>query len=99
MWSETTIITVLGTALAAGGGAIKYLIDRIDRKSREQEARADAALSELRRNLEERIEQMEREIATLRQREEIAFRRIYQLEATLRANRIEIPTTEGWPPS
>lgn len=86
-WFSPERMVAIGALLTILGGAIRWTVDRADRKG----AARDAATNE-------RIARLEARIVELEKLERLFWRHINALEATLAANGLTPPATPGWPP-
>lgn len=90
--------SIAGVLVVLGGGS-KWLlsyVDAIQVKSALAEERARTSLSS---RLHEEIKVLRDQLESMRTRENLYMRRIYQLESFIHQQPgIDIPTMTGWPP-
>lgn len=91
---DPSLLTAVGLLLATGGGGIKYLMDRMDKKGEVQQIRFDAQVQKL----EKEIQVLREEISTMERVELLYQKRIFQLEALLERHNIALPPLNGYPP-
>jgi uncharacterized coiled-coil protein SlyX len=100
-----SLLGVIGGAFIGIGKAIQWYVGRFDAKAQ----KALQVETDLRRviekSFEERIKSLEIELGVQRKiieemskEKQIYLRRIYQLEALIHLNKLEVPHMEGWPP-
>jgi uncharacterized glyoxalase superfamily protein PhnB len=100
-----SLLGVFGGAFLAIGKAIQWYVARFDAKTQkamqiENDLRraVEKSFEERIRSLETELEVQRRIIADMNKEKQVYLRRIYQLEATIHLNKIEVPSMEGWPP-
>jgi hypothetical protein len=95
-----SLLGVFGGAFLAIGKAIQWYVARFDAKTQKAMQIENDLRRAVEKSFEERIRSLETELEVQRRiiAEQVYLRRIYQLEATIHLNKIEVPSMEGWPP-
>lgn len=100
-----SLLGVVGGAFLAIGKAIQWYVARFDaRTQKAMQTEGDLrraiekAFEDRIRALETELEVQRRMIADMNREKQVYLRRIYQLEALIHHNKIEVPSMEGWPP-
>lgn len=94
------LLTGICSFLVIVGGAVKYLLTRVDEKNKAAANEQLAARQELTLRLHEEIRDLRKTIHKLEQANSIYLRRIYTLESFIHQlpGVNEMPHTPGWPP-
>lgn len=104
LWDQITspgMLALLGAVGAAGlaiGRGAQWILRYIDKKTEDHIRAEQEARKSLQEALERRINELQRQVESLMQREALYIRRIYQLESEMSSNGIDIPRLDGWPP-
>lgn len=80
-------LTAVGGLLVIFGGAVRWVVGRMDAKADKAEQAINA-----------RISKLELRISELEEEKSVYLIRIFHLEGVLIASGIDLPSTEGWPP-
>lgn len=94
------LLTGIGGFLIIVGGAIKYLLSRVDEKNKAAANEQLAARQELTLRLHEEIKDLRGMVAKLQNENALYMRRIFALEAYIHQlpGVTQLPQTPGWPP-
>lgn len=94
------LLTGICAFLAVAGGAVKYLLGRVDEKNKAAAAEQLAARQELTLRLHEEIKDLRAMVSRLQTENALYMRRIFELEAFIHQlpGVATLPTTPGWPP-
>lgn len=94
------VLTAAGGLLAVVGGAIKYLLSRVDEKNRQAAQEQHTARQELTLRLHQEIADLRGMVARLQHENAIYMRRVFALEAYIQnlPGGQALPDTPGWPP-
>ena len=90
------VLTAIGTAFLALGKGFKWLLSYIDTRSSLSITAEQTARRELQIQLEERIDQLTKQVDKLMGQNELYLRRIYQLESFITVSGLDLPVLPGW---
>lgn len=94
------LLTGLCGLLVVVGGAVKYMLGRVDEKNKAAASEQLAARQELTLRLHEEIKDLRGMVTKLQSENALYMRRIFALEAYIHQmpGVQELPKTPGWPP-
>lgn len=100
-----TLLGLLGAGFLTIGKAIQWYVDRLDKQAQADREAEGLLRKKIEDSFEHRINNLEKEvedqkiiIAALHAEKLVYLRRIYQLEAYVQLNKLDVPGMEGWPP-
>lgn len=91
-----SVLAAIGASFLALGRGFKWLLAYIDTRSSVSISAEQVARRELQIQLEERIDQLTKQVDKLMGQNELYLRRIYQLESYITVSGLKLPDLKGW---